>query len=125
MTDFDYSGVAATARKQIERFGKPALLQQLVVAQNPGAGTTTPTPTLHPVRVLAFPYKVQHVDGTRVRQGDLQALLAAESTPVEPKMGWGLYLSATEDEAKLFKIIAVEPLEPGPTPILYTLQVRR
>jgi hypothetical protein len=116
----NYPSLAATAARLVAQYGKSVTLRR------PGAGTfdpvtgqTTPgTPTDSAVKAAEVGYEANERDGTMVRAEDRRFLIAAAGI-LQPASSDRLLVGSAD-----LAIVTVEPLEPGPTPLLYTVQCR-
>lgn len=126
MSEF-YDDMAATAAELIAEFGQPVTLTHSV----PGAyDTETGTSAAATVTTQAClgveeAYSARSIDGTLILAGDKKLMLSVETTA-----GTAVTAPAVEDtvtfaDASVWTIKAVEPLSPGGTALLYTLQLRR
>lgn len=101
---------------------------QLVSLRKPASGDYDPesataslTPTIYtdiPAAVVA--YKNTDIDGTLIKKGDKKVLMACDTLTVEPEVNDELVIAAVVHSIK-----AVDPLAPGGTSVIYTLQVRK
>lgn len=120
MTAFDYSRPVSTANRLITRFGQAGSLRRPTTsgtAYNPTAGVSVD----HDALFAVIEYSASEIDGTRILATDQKALLAKGDLTVEPLTSDLL----VEADGSVYKIVNVEPLKPGATVVLWTLQVRR
>jgi hypothetical protein len=118
---FDYDEMALIASQQIAYYGQPATLR--VPGTATGADPWNPTPgtaTDVPCTVVVTDYRASERDGTIVRVTDRRALISVAGLAVEPGLASQLVLQTGE----VFAVVAVSPLSPGGTPLLYDMQVR-
>jgi len=120
MTAFDYARPKATAERLITRFGQPGTLRR-PASTGPAYNPTAGTPADQAVTFVVTEYSNREVDGTRILATDKKVLLAKGSLTIEPATS-DLLLDA---DAKPYKVIAVMPLKPAQTVVLFELQVRR
>lgn len=120
MAAFDYSRSLATANRLLERFGQAGTLRRPTssgTAYNPTAGS----PTDQAATFVVIEYSRSEVDGTRILATDKRVLLAKGALTLDPTTSDQI----VESGGAVFKIVNVQPLNPGGTVILYDLQVRR
>ena len=120
MSAFDYARSKATAARLLARFGQAATLRR------PSTGGTAYNPTQgspadYPVTIVVTDYETREVDGTRILSTDKKVLLAKGSLSVEPATS-DLLIEAS---GAVYKIVNVQPLNPGGTVVMYTIQARR
>lgn len=116
-----YSEMAATAADMLAEFGQ---VMQLGVPftgnYNPASATSSLTFVDHPVTGAAFAYPQKDIDGSLVKAGDVKVYLSMRGLDVVPTTTQKLSIGGVPHT-----IIAVEPLSPAGTVVIYTLQVRR
>ena len=118
MTAFDYARSKASADRLLTRFGQTGTLRRQTstgTSYNP-----TVTNTDYACTFVVLDYANREVDGTRILATDKRVLLAKKSLAIEPTTADKLLIGGVEH-----KLIAVKPISPGGTTILYELQVRR
>lgn len=117
MTSFNYAATAATATRLLQRFGASATLKrQTTGAYDPSTGTTPVTVTELATTTAVFAYDQKYIDGTLILQGDQRAYM----TPaVMPKQG-----DVLTWQSKDWQVIAVKPISPAGTPVVYEAQLR-
>lgn len=114
---FDYARAAATASRLLERFGAVATLKRRGDATyDPATGTTAPTVTPVDTVAVVFDYDARQIDGTLIRQGDRRAYMDAA---VAPRQGDALAWQGVD-----LTVVAVRPLSPAGTPVLFEAQLR-
>ena len=115
-----YTNMAKTALRQIADKGRNVSLR----ANTEGVydpvtdsftGTLTNDTT---VKALVTAYSQREIDGTIILRGDKKILIAANAASPE-------HNDIIVDGANEYKIINVDTLKPGDTPIMYTVQVRK
>lgn len=117
MTAFDYTRSRATADRLIARYGQTG---QLLVYTKTGTYDPTVTYPATACTLVVLEYESREVDGTRVLATDKKVLLKATGLSAAPKTSDRLSIGGVEHS-----IVRVEPLSPGGTVVIYTLQVRR
>lgn len=127
MTEF-YDDMASTAAEMIGEFGQAVTLTRSVPgAYNPTTGTNgAATVTTQSCLAVEEAYKAREIDGTLIKAGDKKLILspqtAAGATVTAPTEGDTVTFAGDADP---WTIKSVEPLSPGGTALLYTLQLRR
>jgi hypothetical protein len=119
---YDYSEDRTAADEAIAEYGQSGYLRRTAAGSgadpwNPGSGTVTD----YPIRFVLVDYSERDRDGTLIQQNDQQALISVGSLPTEATDADQL----VDSQSKVFEIVAIRPLEPGGTVVLYTAQVRR
>lgn len=126
MSEF-YDDMAETAAELLTEFGQSVTLTHVAAGSYDSATRTTAagTPTTQTGVAVEDTYSAHSIDGTLIKTGDKKLLLSAlnsagaQITPPKP-----------EDTAALaggapWTIVKVDPVQPGGTPVLYVLQVRK
>ena len=121
---FDYTRMAATAGRLLERYGRKAYLRRTHAGTyNPATGTSPNVIASHQVTAAFFDYDQRDIDGTAIRAGD-QRVLMAPSAP-EPKTGDAIVLPPIQDPKGVYSVVSVKQVKPALVPVLYELQVRK
>lgn len=118
MTSFGYARPAATAGRLIARFGQSGILRRTI-----NSGTSydpSGTSEDHACTFAVEVYRAFEVDGTRIRATDKKVLLSKGSLAIEPATSDKLLIGGVEHS-----IVNVEPLAPGGSAVMFTLQCRR
>jgi hypothetical protein len=114
---FDYAHSAATALRLLQRFGASATLKrQSAGSYDPSTGSDTVTETSLTTTAAVFAYDQSYIDGTLILQGDQLAYLSNEQ---EPQQGDLLAWQGAD-----YRVVAVKPLSPAGTVVLYEAQLR-
>lgn len=116
---FDYSRTKAAADRLLTRFGQAAALKR-PNSSGPAYAPVEGTPTSYAVTVVVDTYRNSEVDGTRVLATDKKVTMAKGSLTIEPATSDTLVIGGKEHA-----IVRVEPLNPGGTLVMWTLQVRQ
>lgn len=117
MPAFNYVRTAETATRLLQRFGAACTLKRRGdAAYDPSTGTTAPTVTSLATTAAVFDYDATHIDGTLIRQGDRRGYLVAA---VAPRQDDALTWQGTD-----LTVVAVKPLAPAGTAVLYEAQLR-
>ena len=115
MAGFNYARAVNTADRLIKRFGQSGKLLSST------ATTGKPTFTPHDVSLVVLDYRVDQIDGERIRANDRQIYVATKGLAVEitPE-------DRIQDAAgSIYEIIApVMPLNPAGTTVFYQIQGR-
>ncbi len=127
MVVFDYSDLAATAVRLIERFGKEVTIQRAddntvdpaqpwkVTGSTPGATNT--------LLAAIVGIKQEDIDGTILKSGDQMALVAGPSLSSFQDVQTGDFI--TIDGLQYIVVRDPELIRPGNTTLLYKFPVRR
>lgn len=118
---FDYSGLNCTGERLIERFGRDVTLRRVTeptydfaTGTNSGGSEADTT-----VKAVVTDFKAHELDNEFVRRGDRMVLVSAKSINA-PDMNDEII-----DNSKNFKIINIETVHTGDTPLLYKMQIRK
>jgi|SRR5690606_19093732 len=117
---FNYITLAKNAEALIYKFGDKCVVTGYKDVPNPDPiKPPTRTPTSKDTRGVWLRYKLQDVDGTNILRGDQMVLLAGK-IEVDPR---GIIHRGSE----AWKIVATgtQLLKPGPTSMLWKVQVRQ
>ena len=120
MSVFDYARSKASADRLLARFGQTGSVRrtpQTGTAYNPTDGA----PVDHPVTFVVTEFSAREIDGTRVLASDKKALVAVGALSITP----GTADLLLDPEVPGYKIVKVDPLNPGGTVVVYQMQVRR
>lgn len=118
MTSFDYARSKETADRLLTKFGQSATLRRYVASGT--AYDPTLTATDYPVTIADMAFKETQIDGTLVKRGDRLIYMAAARLAIAPAVADTLLVGSVE-----YKVIDVEPLQPGGTVVFYKMQARR
>lgn len=117
---FDYGRTVATADRMIERFGIAGTLRRRTTT-GPDYDPTEGDPVDHACRFVVSDYSAMEIDGTRVLATDKKLMLAKGALTVEPMLSDLL----VDGVSSSYKVVAIKPLQPGATVVMWELQVRR
>lgn len=120
MTAYDYSRAIATADRLIARYGQTGALVRQALSGGTSFNPGTITETEHACTFAVLDYSAREIDGTRIQATDKKVYLAKASLSIEPTTADFLEIGG-----KPHKIIAVKPLSPAGTVVMWELQVRR
>ena len=115
----DYAAKAQAADRMIRSVGAAGVLVSTGAATyDPATGTTAAAETRQDVQMVAFAYPQRFIDGSAIRQGDLQAFVSAVGINT-PKPGdrieWG---------GVSYAVVSVKPLSPALVSVLFEVQIR-
>jgi hypothetical protein len=117
-----YSDMAEMAREQIEEYGRTVILRR----NNEGAYNAD-TDTMDggtvsdvSVKVLFTEYRQNEIDNTIILRGDKKILIADAALGFAPQ-----HNDIIVDGTDHYKVINLSTVQPGDTPLLYKLQVRK
>ena len=117
---FNYANLKATARKLLANFGQTITFTRTSepVYNNDTGELTSTTVTFSDMGVI-FPFRdgVTNVAGSLIQAGDQEVFWQGTTAPIPTDR---LTVSGVD-----YNVIAVMPIEPGGTNVLYQLQVRR
>lgn len=111
MGRFNYTPLANSAKRLIDRFGYDATISRKV------AGVTT----TFPVRIVMTEYKPAEKDGQLILQTDRKAILSAVGLTITPDPETDQLVEGGNP----LRIVTVTPTAPAGVAIVYELQVRR
>lgn len=116
-----YTRPAATALRLLEKYGQHMTLTTRTTGTYvPATGTSAVTEAGQTVTGAVFDYPAHKIDGTLIRVGDKQVIVAASGLTVTPAPG----MSVTDVDGNVFEVITAEALNPAGTAVIHTLQVR-
>lgn len=118
MPAFDYARSRATADRLIAKFGQTGAVRR-PTATGPDYNPTITTAD-HTATFAVMEYESNEIDGSRILATDKKVLLKAGSLAVTPNTTDKLVIGGIEHS-----IVRVEPLAPGGTVVMWTLQCRR
>lgn len=113
MAAFDYSGVIATAKSLIDRFGKTMIRVTTVTTGEEWAPVVVPFEA--DIVGVMTAYKTNQIDGTLIKATDKQILTYDEV----------LIGDKVTDESITYNVVNVDILAPASARILYKVQVRK
>jgi hypothetical protein len=118
MSGFNYTGLASTATRLINKFGGDVTLRiKTEGTYNPITGANTDTFADTVVQGVKLNFVNSDIDGTLIRTGDVKVLID------------GLFALTKDDKIIIgtdqYEIIKPMPLAPGDTRLVTTLQCRR
>lgn len=116
MSRFSYGRLQDTGLRLIERFGQPGTILRPAPA-NPTDPDVIDPGTSEPCEFVSVNWTVKERESSLIREGDRKLLVAAKGLSGTPA-------GRIQTNDGTLRIIDAKPLNPGGTPILYTLQVR-
>lgn len=115
---FNYARPRASAERAIAKYGQTAQLRRVTTSGTPYAPTVTNAD--HACKVLVETYSDADIDGTRIKAGDKRVLISTAGLTVEPTSSDKLVIGGV-----VHQIIRCEPLSPGGTVVMWTVQARK
>jgi hypothetical protein len=119
MTAFDYSRPQATASRLIARFGQTGAIVRPTLGNGPAYDPGEPTDTSHACQMVVLDYDDGERDGTLIKYGDKKVLVSVSGLTIEPKLSDKVSVGGSSHE-----IMAIKPLNPGGTVVMYEIQIR-
>lgn len=117
MSTFDYTRTRATADRLLARFGQTGAIRR-VYSTGP-VYDPVQTTTDYACTLVVTEYDKRDIDGTLILQTDRKVLVAVTGLSVVPTV-----TDRAVVEGVPLTIVAVMPLSPGGTVVMYELQVR-
>jgi hypothetical protein len=121
----NYVSLAAKAKALIEANGRDLTFKTVsraaADANKPWRGPSA-APTEFTLKGVVVDYDEDDVDGDLVRRGDKRVLVAQNSITGGQDMK---IVDAMDDGGLDYKVVAVSPVAPGDTTIIYEIQARR
>jgi hypothetical protein len=115
---FDYSGLAATATRLINKFGGDVTLSiKTAGTYNPITGSNGDTFTSSVVKGVKTNFMNGDIDGTLIRQGDVKVLIDGDVALNQDDL-----ITVGSDQ---YEVINAKPLNPGDTRLITTAQCRK
>ena len=114
-----YDRLAATTLRLLQTYGAPATLKASTAgAYDPATGSASVTIVATAVSAVVFDYPAKLIDGTLIKTGDKQALIAASGAPaplVNHTLTW---------QGKDYMIVSVKTTSPAGQPVIHEAQIR-
>lgn len=116
---FDYAAMAATALRLLESFGQDVVLKRFTgnsidpVTGATVAGTDASVTTTGIMKL----YASNMIDGTRILATDRELVLSNEQVPVQT--------DTVTIDGEDWSIVAIKPVSPAGTDLVYFVQVRK
>lgn len=121
-----YADMAATAADLITAFGQPVTLTRSTPGSYDAAtGTVTNSTTTQSGLGVEEAYSARSIDGALILSGDKKLMLSVETAAGAAITAPQVEDTVTFPDTSVWTIKAVEPLSPGGTALIYTLQLRR
>lgn len=119
---FDYTRLARTAQRLIDRFGKLEKITGFTDIPNPDQPNRPGTRTLvdENTNCVFLDIDSKLVDGNLIRSGDMKVLAAPLNMTLDPRM-----TGTITRGAEIWSIVSIRELNPGGIKLLYTIQVRK
>ena len=102
-------GQLGAVRRNVITGGGPA---------DPTGGTVTPTD--YPALMAVFPVSMRDVDGTTIKQGDMQVIVAADGLAITPTTTDKVVTAAGD----AYTITDPGEINPAGTPVIYDMRAR-
>ncbi|UBB18365.1 hypothetical protein [Comamonas odontotermitis] len=119
MAKFDYSRPAATAKRQLDRFGQDGELSRSTPGgYEPETGPTAPVELQSPCTVALLDFDNRQIDGELIRIGDRRALIAPDVS-FEPQAGDSLTVGSD-----VLQVVRNRPVSPAGFVVLHDCVVR-
>lgn len=121
-----YTRGAATANKQLEKYGQAVTYQAITTGTyNPETGTVTNTETEYTGFGALFDFKERQLGtnfaaGSTIEGGDKYALVAPETLTVTPKVNDKLVIGSDT-----WTVLNIKTLAPAGVLVLYTFHLRK
>jgi len=117
-----YSEMAEMAREQIDEYGRLAIIRGTTGnTYNPSTDTNSGgTITETSVKMLFTEYRAKEIDGTIILRGDKKVMIANAALNTPP-----MHNDIVIDGTNEYKVIDISTIQPGDTPLIYKLQVRK
>lgn len=112
---FDYAKAAATAKRLLVKFGQTGVIPR--TESEPPANEWEPpveTTVEHEVTAAVLPIHERDVDGTLIKAGDQQIIIAAEGLTIEPTTTDRVILGG-----EIWTLTSIKPLAPGGITVIY------
>ncbi len=110
MSRFNYSKIAATGKKLIEKFGYDAVIRRTVDSVD----------TDYSIAIVMTDYLPQDRDGELIQQMDRKVIMSAIGLAITPDPETDRLVEG----GRSLQIVTVTPTAPAGTPLIYELQVR-
>lgn len=118
MSDF-YSGLQSTAKRLLQKFGKPVTVQVLTgQVDNPITMGKDLTFTDSIGDGVTVPIKNSEIDGSLILSGDVKLII--ENIDLAPVVG-----SKVINNGITYRVQMFEPLNPADTNLIYTCMLRK
>lgn len=122
MSAYDWSRPLATANRLIKRYGQPGRIARKVAGTGLPHNPEVVGPAYFDIDFVTLSYEDKEVDGSRVLMTDKKILVAVGNLPIVPTVSDTM---VEKNGALLYRIMNVEPLEPGGVTLFYWIQGRR
>lgn len=119
MAAFDYSRMASTANRLIDRFGRAMAIRRAGVETGPPHDPTFEPPTDHACRGVVLDFDNREIDGTLILATDRRVYLSLAGLEIEPSASDRLVVGTDS-----LSIERVKPLAPGGIALLYEIHAR-
>lgn len=116
-----YEKSATTAQKMLKKYGQAGTIERTgqQTPANPWEAGSVFT-TSYPVICVVTGYAADLIDGSAIRAGDKQVIIAARGLGIAPETTDIVVLTNER-----YSIVSVEIVSPAGVPIIYKVQARR
>jgi hypothetical protein len=114
---YNYSPVAGTAKRLIEKFGKAVIIRRLTDSGTPWNPTQAQVDS--GFIGVTLDYEKNEINGTLIKIGDRKLYLAAKDAAITPEVTDTAIIDGRE-----YSIPSIMALEPGDTALLWEVQLR-
>ena len=114
-----YSGLAVVARRLLTTKGQTLTFsRETSTSFDHILGENTTSASTYTGVGAAFDYNSREIDGEVVQRGDIRLILEATTTPP-------IIDDATTIDGDVYRIMAVRPISPAGTVVIYEVQLRK
>jgi hypothetical protein len=118
---FDYVNIREnTVNPLFQKFGKAAQLSVNVPATGDPWDSQIDGEELHDVTVIQTTFEKEDNNGTLVQETDVLFLVSTEGVTVDPSLADRLIANGVT-----YQVVRIDPLQPGPTTMLWKLHGRK
>jgi len=110
-----YKNFVKLATKMINKYGRSAVLRAEIASGDDWNPTITQTEV--PVKVFSSSYSLSEIDGTLIESSDIKFLVDS-TVDVETSS------KIVDDDGKVYDVISVPIVRPGPTKVMSKVQAR-
>lgn len=127
----NYTNMRALAKRLVEENGRTVSLVRLDQVNDsdpamPWRGTTGASEISIDVIAVMVPYEKEDFEGTLVKRGDMQAIVAATSVEAENPANVQIEdYDFLDDDGERWRIMGADRINPGDLRIVYILHLRK
>lgn len=112
-----YSNLAATAVRLLTKYGQSLTFTRYTKGSfDAGTGSRTETTSTFTAKSVKYPYTTLEKANSAIQEGDIRLI----SEVATFRIGDTVAIDSLN-----WRVMSVEPIDPGGTPVAYLLQVRR